>query len=580
MGLALKSMKYTKENVLLYALSGLLWGLLGLSLGKTEGDIAARAGVVFVLVIPWMFFALTGTLPLVAMGMPLLRKELYSGAYRVGSFYCSRALTLHPFFLAESAGLSLIVYVFSLSRYGSVQQYCFFVLAIWLAIFVFVAFGIFLAVSVPGPSQFGVMFVCIGYFFGWTGFFRTITSMPLVLQYLTRINPCVYLLQLAWHVTFSYGPDEFECTEGVDSNYQACIDGQASVSNHDALVELGVKDSAGDCVIILVLMGTLCHVASFLVLKRSTNIWLKKKRMLPPADSLVSTHSHASAPSVALTADTHSSDVGGDDTISSGSVHDGSCLSSLKVCMHNLGVAASGKNILEGIDGIIEPGSMLCVMGPTGSGKTTLLSALASRIKAPAKVNSINSISYNGHSWNRSLKRLIGYVEQDDVVMAELTVRQSLTYAARLRLAGTDIEGKKVRVEEVINVLGLSKCADTKIGSAMVRGVSGGERKRVCIATELLAAPRLLICDEPSTGLDSETALNLVKALKKLAKADGITVVVSIHQPNSQVYGLFDRLLFLHKGHAVFNGEAQKDSLEHFEALGLRCPLHTNPPDW
>ena len=76
MGLALKSMKYTKENVLLYALSGLLWGLLGLSLGKTEGDIAARAGVVFVLVIPWMFFALTGTLPLVAMGMPLLRKEL------------------------------------------------------------------------------------------------------------------------------------------------------------------------------------------------------------------------------------------------------------------------------------------------------------------------------------------------------------------------------------------------------------------------------------------------------------------------------------------------------------------------
>ncbi|KAM5562394.1 hypothetical protein ABKV19_017560 [Rosa sericea] len=142
------------------------------------------------------------------------------------------------------------------------------------------------------------------------------------------------------------------------------------------------------------------------------------------------------------------------------------------------GVKSSNANcILQGVTGSVHPGEILALMGPSGGGKTTLLNLLSGR----AKLNS-GTITYNDQPYTKSLKQRIGYVMQDDLLFPHLTVKETLTYAALLRLPITLTKNqKKERAMHVINVLGLERCQDTIIGGTFVRGVSGGERKRVCI---------------------------------------------------------------------------------------------------
>eukprot|EP01121_Diplochlamys_sp_Union-15-3_P020262 TRINITY_DN7866_c0_g1_i1.p1 TRINITY_DN7866_c0_g1~~TRINITY_DN7866_c0_g1_i1.p1 ORF type:complete len:548 (+),score=68.82 TRINITY_DN7866_c0_g1_i1:184-1644(+) len=137
---------------------------------------------------------------------------------------------------------------------------------------------------------------------------------------------------------------------------------------------------------------------------------------------------------------------------------------------------------------------------------------------------------------------------------------------------------KKSRVEDIIQVLNLSKAKNTIIGGPLIRGVSGGERKRTNIANELLVSPSLLLTDEPTSGLDHGTALNLLKTLKELAHA-GLTVITTIHQPSSQMFHLFDRLVLLIDGSIVYEGDAKK-SVDYFAGIGLTVPSYHNPADF
>ncbi|RWW63034.1 hypothetical protein BHE74_00029806, partial [Ensete ventricosum] len=203
------------------------------------------------------------------------------------------------------------------------------------------------------------------------------------------------------------------------------------------------------------------------------------------------------------------------------------------------------KHILHGITGSVRPGELLALMGPSGSGKTTLLSLLGGRITA----NIIQgSVTYNDEPYTKSLKGRMGFVTQDDVLFAHLTVRETLTYAALLRLPRTMTrEQKKDRAMDAIYELGLERCQDTIIGGPFVRGVSGGERKRVCIGNEIIINPSLLFLDEPTSGLDSTTALRIIQVLHGIAKS-GKTVVTTIHQPSSRLFHRFDKLILLGKG--------------------------------
>ncbi|KAK8597369.1 hypothetical protein V6N13_001981 [Hibiscus sabdariffa] len=188
-------------------------------------------------------------------------------------------------------------------------------------------------------------------------------------------------------------------------------------------------------------------------------------------------------------------------------------------------------HILHGITGLVHPGEVLALMGPSGGGKTTLLNLLSGRVKFHS-----GTITYNNQPYSNSLKWRIGFVLQDDVAFPHLTVKETLTYAALLRLPNTlTMQQKKERATSVISELGLVRCQNTVIGGTFFRGISGGERKRVCIANEILLNPSLLLLDEPTSGLDSTTALHIVQMLRSIARS-GRTVVTTIHQPSSRLF--------------------------------------------
>lgn len=236
------------------------------------------------------------------------------------------------------------------------------------------------------------------------------------------------------------------------------------------------------------------------------------------------------------------------------------------------------KQLLNSVNGQIKPGQLLAIMGASGAGKTTLLNVLTNRNLRTLDVD--GNVLINGENVGSSMTRLSAYVQQDDLFIGTLTVREHLVFQALLRMdKHLTYEERMKRVGEVILELGLSKCENTMIGFAgTVKGISGGEAKRLAFATEVLTNPSLLFCDEPTSGLDSFMSQNIVSVLRDMA-AGGRTIVCTIHQPSSEVHEMFDQLLLLAEGRVAFMGPAEK-ALDFFERAGLRCPVNYNPADF
>ncbi|XP_065846979.1 ABC transporter G family member 22-like isoform X2 [Euphorbia lathyris] len=234
--------------------------------------------------------------------------------------------------------------------------------------------------------------------------------------------------------------------------------------------------------------------------------------------------------------------------------------------------------ILDGISGSAHPGEFLALLGPSGSGKTTLVNLLSGRLKS--NLNSSGAITYNGRPYANILKRRIGFVTQDDVVFSNLTVKETLTYAAFLRLPKIlSRQQKQQRALDVITQLGLERSQDTVIGGECFRGaISGGERKRVCIGQELLLNPSLLCLDEPTSCLDSTTALRIVQILQNMAKG-GKTVITTIHQPSSKIFSKFDKLILLGKGRSLFFGKPS-EAMPYFSSIGYSPLIAMNPAEF
>lgn len=233
--------------------------------------------------------------------------------------------------------------------------------------------------------------------------------------------------------------------------------------------------------------------------------------------------------------------------------------------------------LLNRVSGCVPAGMAVAVMGPSGCGKSTLLDVLAGRIKKGSDLT--GDILVNGVAVKRkAMKGLVAYVMQDDALQGVLTVRENLMYSALLRLPESMSRSEKsARVEEVIDELGLRKVANTKIGNVFFRGVSGGERRRCSIGMELVTRPQILLLDEPTSGLDALSARMICETLVRLARA-GRTVIATIHQPSSQVFQLFDRLLLLSRGEQIFYGPLNY-AAAFFERVGQPIPPLTNPAD-
>ncbi|MCJ1287087.1 hypothetical protein MMC26_006435 [Xylographa opegraphella] len=233
------------------------------------------------------------------------------------------------------------------------------------------------------------------------------------------------------------------------------------------------------------------------------------------------------------------------------------------------------KKILDDVSARMPSGSLTAIIGASGSGKTSMLNVMSQRI-SDSRLKQSGKTLYNG---NRNLASIrSAYVMQQDVLLPTLTVRETLQYSADLRLPPpTTADERHFIVEEVILELGLKECANTRIGNNEHKGCSGGEKRRTSLAVQLLANPSVLFCDEVTTGLDAASAFQLVKTLKQLARK-GRTVIITIHQPRSEIWGLFDHLVLLTRGSPVYSGPAQP-CLEYFAKLGHELPPFVNPAE-
>ncbi|CAM9671049.1 unnamed protein product [Chrysoparadoxa australica] len=223
--------------------------------------------------------------------------------------------------------------------------------------------------------------------------------------------------------------------------------------------------------------------------------------------------------------------------------------------------------LLKDINCRAEPCEMLAIMGSTGSGKTTLLDLLAGR-KNTGLIS--GSILFNGGERfeGSAFRRSCAYIQQTDLHHKEVTVRETLMFSAKLRMGGNPeaIEG---RVNEMLSMLGLEGCADNLVGDVETRGISGGQRKRLSIAVEMMALPKLIFLDELTSGLDSSTALEVVTSVRRLASLNR-TIVCTIHQPSPEAFSLFDKVLVMAAGRQVYYGGI-KDAVSYFTAPHWRA---------
>lgn len=233
------------------------------------------------------------------------------------------------------------------------------------------------------------------------------------------------------------------------------------------------------------------------------------------------------------------------------------------------------KNILDDVSADLPCGTLTAIIGGSGSGKTTLLNQMSGRMKG-SRVSTSGRTLFNGTEDISSIKS--AYVIQQDILLPTLTVRETLTYAAQLRLPSSVTQAERTQlVEEVVAELGLKEAAETRIGNHAHKGCSGGEKRRTSLGVQLLSNPSLLWLDEPTTGLDSTSAYQVVKTLQNLAR-QGRTIIVTIHQPRSEIWSLFDNVILLTRGSPAYAGSA-KDCLGHFAKLGHVMPPYTNPAE-
>jgi len=236
------------------------------------------------------------------------------------------------------------------------------------------------------------------------------------------------------------------------------------------------------------------------------------------------------------------------------------------------------REILRSISGVCRPGELTAIMGASGAGKTSLLNILSCRITSNgAGVKLSGAVLANGNPYDSAkFSRFADYVMQGDILLETMTPREVFQFTADLRLNAPK-EDKVKKVKQLLADLKLERASDTYIGGELLKGISGGERKRTSIGMELMTDPNVLFLEEPTSGLDSFTSFVLINLLKSLAQK-GKNIIFTIHQPSSDIFFMFDNLMLLAQGKFIYQGSCVK-AVDYIASIGYPCPEYSNPAD-
>uniref|UniRef100_A0A7N0UHR1 ABC transporter domain-containing protein n=1 Tax=Kalanchoe fedtschenkoi TaxID=63787 RepID=A0A7N0UHR1_KALFE len=267
-------------------------------------------------------------------------------------------------------------------------------------------------------------------------------------------------------------------------------------------------------------------------------------------------------------------------------------------------------SILENVSGIIKPSRLTLLLGPPGCGKTTLLLALAGKLNQSVKVT--GNITYNGHRLDEFVpQKTSAYISQYDLHSPEMTVRETIDFSARCQGVGNrqemmlevsrrekaagivpdpdidaymkaiSVEGQKrsLQTDYVLKILGLDTCSDIKVGDAMTRGISGGQKKRLTTGEMIVGPTKVLLMDEISNGLDSSTTFQIITCLQQLVHITDATAVIALLQPAPETFDLFDDVMLMAEGMIVYHGPCSQ-VLSYFEDCGFRCPERKGAADF
>ncbi|KXH27118.1 ABC transporter [Colletotrichum nymphaeae SA-01] len=241
-------------------------------------------------------------------------------------------------------------------------------------------------------------------------------------------------------------------------------------------------------------------------------------------------------------------------------------------------VTKQPKKIVDHVNGIVEAGEICALMGPSGCGKTTLLNVLAGR---PTNASSVSgSVLVNGAKPSRSqFRQMSCFVEQEDALIGSLTVRETLLFTSRLSSTSSLPASERLaRIDGLLNAFGLNEQANTIIGTPIRKGISGGQKRRVGVASQLITSPKIMFLDEPTSGLDSAASFEVISYLKTVAKRSNLIVIASIHQPSTSTFNLFDKLLLLSAGKTHYFGPVD-NVVPYYESLGMPIPTQVNPAE-
>ncbi|GFY91297.1 ABC-2 type transporter family protein [Actinidia rufa] len=228
------------------------------------------------------------------------------------------------------------------------------------------------------------------------------------------------------------------------------------------------------------------------------------------------------------------------------------------------------RHVLKNVHCRAKPWEILAIVGPSGAGKSSLLEILAGKLTPQSA-----SIYVNQKPIDKArFKKISGYVTQKDTLFPLLTVEETLMFSAKLRLRLPQPQLRS-KVKSLVQELGLDHVANARVGDDRVRGISGGERRRVSIGVDVIHDPEVLILDEPTSGLDSTSALQIIDMLKTMAETRGRTIVLSIHQPGFRIVKLFNSILLLADGAVLHHGTVDRLGVQ-LRLMGLQRPLHVN----